>query len=447
MSRRAASVALPVFVAAVGGAALLQGGFYLRQIAPLTLLAGIGATVAIGRRVRPVRALGIAAGLLGLGIAASGVVNGWPAGSAKTVLTLVFSLACFVLADRARAADGEDAVVEAISAIGVLVAAIGLISLAFHLERFTVPADTWRLASTLTYQNAAGSLFMLTMPMAAALVVRRSTPLRRASLAVQLAALPATLSRGALVGAIVAIVVLLLARALPWRELAQPAAGAALILAGAVPAILDRGPYEISGVAGLLAGSALAAATLSGRTARVLPYAVSIALVAGVAVAPFTALSGRLTLSTTDRARVWQQTIADVTDPWFGSGPGTYLLRGSFDGLPTRTTFAHNEYLQTYVETGAVGLVCALAALLLVARTVWRARRRDPIWAAAAAALAAFVVHSAFDFLWRIPALTGIAFALVALAVGRSVAPGSASEDASAQTLRDDEAVADGQDR
>jgi O-antigen ligase len=169
----------------------------------------------------------------------------------------------------------------------------------------------------------------------------------------------------------------------------------------------------------------------------VFPAAVGVVLIAGLAIAPFTALRGRLTLSTTDRARVWTQTLESATDPWFGSGPGTYLLRGSVDGLPTRTTFAHNEYLQTYVETGAVGLASVVVAIALISSVVWRARRRDPVWAAAAGALTAFAVHSGFDFLWRIPALTGIAFALIALAAAPPEPVVSAQADGDAQPVTD----------
>lgn len=438
-----ARIALPVLVAALGGAAMLQGAFYMRQLLPLTILAALGAALSLGRRTRPLPLLASAVVLLAVGLIASGTVNGWPQGSSKPVLTLLFSVACFVLASRARTADGEDVVLEAIAIIGAVVAVIGLIALSWHVVRFTVPADTWRLASTLTYQNAAGSLLLLTVPLAGALVARRSTPARRASLAVQMAALPATLSRGALLGAFVGIIVVLAARTFRVRDVAQPAAGAMLILAGVAPAILDRGPYVLAGTVALIAGTALAAANLSERTERLFPAAVGVVLIAGLAVAPFTALRGRLTLSTTDRARVWSQTLERVQDPWFGSGPGTYLLRGSVDGLPTRTTFAHNEYLQTYVETGAAGLASVLAAIGLIAVAVWRARRRDAVWVGSAAALVGFVVHSGFDFLWRIPALTGLAFALVALAATRSDVPDAGLS----QPQGDAEAVADGHDR
>lgn len=432
-------LALPVLVAAVGGASMLQGAFYMRQLVPLTIIAVGGAVLAVGRRARVLRPLWISAAALAAALIASGAVNGWPRGSSKPVLTLVFSVACFVLAGRARATDGEEAVSEAIAAVGGLVALIGLVALSWHVVRYTVPADTWRLASTLTYQNAAGALFILTIPISAALVARGSTPLRRASLALQMAALPATLSRGAMLGAAVGAGVLIASRTMRLRDLAQPAAGAMLIVAGVAPAVLGRGPYTLAGTAAVAAGIALAAATLRGTTERLLPAAVGIVIVAAIAVAPFTALRGRLTFSTTDRARVWTQTLDSVADPVFGSGPGTYLLRGSVDGLPTKTTYAHNEYLQTYVETGALGLASVVLAIALIAGAVWRARRRDVVWAGAAAALAAFMVHSGFDFLWRIPALTGLAFALIALAATR--------EPDLVESQGDADAVADGQDR
>ena len=69
-------------------------------------------------------------------------------------------------------------------------------------------------------------------------------------------------------------------------------------------------------------------------------------------------------------------------------------------------------------QLGAVGLVLLLALLIAAARVVWLARAAAPspeLWAGAAAGLAALAVHSAFDFLWHIPAIPLVAALLFAL--------------------------------
>jgi hypothetical protein len=94
-----------------------------------------------------------------------------------------------------------------------------------------------------------------------------------------------------------------------------------------------------------------------------------------------------------------------------GSGPGTFQL----DWLP-RAPFtsyiinAHSLYVETYAELGLVGLVLLLAALLSLlaaaVRTVIRSNYEDRTRAAAiVAAMVAFMLGAAFDWLWQMPVL------------------------------------------
>jgi hypothetical protein len=108
------------------------------------------------------------------------------------------------------------------------------------------------------------------------------------------------------------------------------------------------------------------------------------------------------------RYQYWQAAV-DSGKPHVltGSGPGTYQL----DWLP-RAPFesyvenAHSLYFETYAELGLVGLVLLLAffvaALVVVVRLVLHSKYADRVLAAAiAAALSAFLVGAAVDWLWQ----------------------------------------------
>jgi hypothetical protein len=113
--------------------------------------------------------------------------------------------------------------------------------------------------------------------------------------------------------------------------------------------------------------------------------------------------------------------------PFTGSGPGTFQLdwlpRAT---IPTYTVNAHSLYVETYTELGLVGFLLLSAflvtALVVLIRQAIRSRDVDRVRAAAAAAaLTAFVVGAAIDWLWQLPA----AVAVVLLLVGAGVAPRS----------------------
>lgn len=105
-----------------------------------------------------------------------------------------------------------------------------------------------------------------------------------------------------------------------------------------------------------------------------------------------------------------------------GSGPGTYQLLW----LPRAPYFsyvqnAHSLYIETLAEDGLVGLsllagfflVVIGAAVRLVRRLAYEQRARA---AGAAAALIAFCVAAASDWIWQVPVLP-VAFILLATAV------------------------------
>ena len=93
-------------------------------------------------------------------------------------------------------------------------------------------------------------------------------------------------------------------------------------------------------------------------------------------------------------------------DPVLGAGAGGFertWLRERPALLFVRD--AHDLYLETLAELGAVGLALLLVALLA---PLSRARRavREPAGAAALAAYVALLVHAVLDWDWELPAVT-----------------------------------------
>jgi len=103
---------------------------------------------------------------------------------------------------------------------------------------------------------------------------------------------------------------------------------------------------------------------------------------------------------------------------------GTGVGRAAFlwptrDGNGAVALYAHNEYVQMLVDLGAIGGVLLLALIVAVGAHFYRGRgpgHRPGVRDGAVAGVAAFAVHSAFDFLWHIPVLLLAAGLLIGLA-------------------------------
>jgi putative inorganic carbon (HCO3(-)) transporter len=99
--------------------------------------------------------------------------------------------------------------------------------------------------------------------------------------------------------------------------------------------------------------------------------------------------------------------------PWFGHGPGSFRL--TFPSVKPESVrlfyeHAHNDYVETLVERGAVGFACwAIAAFALLCSAVQALRRRHDSLArglalTTIAAATAYGLHSLVDFNLQIPA-------------------------------------------
>jgi len=119
----------------------------------------------------------------------------------------------------------------------------------------------------------------------------------------------------------------------------------------------------------------------------------------------------------TGRLPIWRAAITMALDhPIFGHGWGSFdFLVDGYREAPTGldTSYAHNDYLQVFAETGVVGLAFVLWLLALFARRAVRALSTpmDPeartalVWIVIGIVTA--LIHSVADFGLRIP---GVAF-------------------------------------
>ncbi|HYP15792.1 MAG TPA: O-antigen ligase family protein [Opitutus sp.] len=142
-----------------------------------------------------------------------------------------------------------------------------------------------------------------------------------------------------------------------------------------------------------------------------------------------------------DRGAMYAAAVSAIRErPWFGWGPGGWTAAAAAHSLDPfiRTfyltvQFAHQDYLQTWVEWGVFG---AAGWLLLVPGAVIYGIKRlgirpshDFIGVAAVTGLAAVLVQSLVDFPLQVPAVQFNIVALAALAWStRSAPPGASSE-------------------
>ena len=427
---------LLLLVAATAGL-LGQGGFYPSVQRPVGLL--IAAATLLGLIGWPLTKadLGLLPVVPALALAAWAVLDGALVGVAGAgvgpALLLIGILAVLLVCRRLRTEDRE-LLLAGVIGIGLLVALTGWLGVAGRSGAWAFQAQgLWRASSTLTYPNATAAVLA---PISLVALGRlAATP---ASLPLVLAAtgmltgLAATMSRAGVIALVVGLVVLAGLRGLgvTARAVVGPVAGALVAMLGLLPSMPAAGPPRpVLAVAGLGGGLALAAmvARLPRRPALALAAGVLVAGVAGLLLsagggiggAAQTVAEARGNLASPDRTGALHAALRLVAQhPLTGTGPGNADLRwrGHEDGSQLYA-YVHNEYLQVTAELGLVGLVLLALLLVATARLLWRTRPTGPAtttWAGVVAAVAAFAVHSGFDFVWHLPAIV----LTVALLVG-----------------------------
>lgn len=362
----------------------------------------------------------------GLAIATSAVLSGFAAGADTGALPTVLLIAALVGTVVVVASAADDTVEQLLSGValaGVVVAAVGCYGVATH--RFPLAIESqglWRAASSITYANATGALLTLVALVVAGRAVSRRSIGDVLVLTTTLIGLGATLCRGAFVALAIGLVVLA-SLAGPARTIrtVAPALLGALVGVGALLPSIASTPRPVLAAAGIVGGLLVAVATTR------LPVAIVVAAfaAAGIVVIGSPAFDRiddtRATASSSDRFDQWHAAWrVAASSPVVGVGPKVDLTYVASDGRGlVRATWAHNEYLQLAAEQGAIG-VGALAAGG-AATGIVVVRRRSLRTAGPIAALVAFAVHSASDFLWHVPVLPLTAAVLLGLAIARPV--------------------------
>lgn len=313
-----------------------------------------------------------------------------------------YALAC-------QAGDEERvSIARGIVAMGAIVALSGLAGASLHYAPLAIESDgLWRLAGTITYANAAGFLLAMAIPLSC-FVETRPRWLADVASYLLVAALVATMSRGALLSAAVALPVV--ARPFLDRRLVPGILG----LAAGVVAIFTSGrigaqPY----LAAALAAGAVGTVLLAPPSRRRWFLAVAAACTLAVLITAATGgLAGAVELrsrGTNVEARLaeWRAALGQFgSSPLVGTGPEERLVIYTSRGRQI-ARFAHNEYLQVAASSGAVGLALLLAVFALAVRQVRSGRAGgDAIRRAAVASLLVFALAGASDFSWHLPAIT-----------------------------------------
>ena len=398
---------------------LAQGGFYSDQLINVLVVAAV-ATAArlVSRGRRPELYVAVCAGACVLFAGWAVLVGGLHDDIRAALPTAAVSVAvaAAVWAGHGLPEQPRRALQAIVIAAGVVVAASGWVGVALHVTPLALPsAGLWRAASTLTYANAAAAFLVVAAFVALAAIPPQRRVLSLVVLWALLLGLATTMSRAGVLALLAGLVVHAATSPDRSRLLRSwpvlPAVATAF--AGLLPSLPDGSvPQPFLALGALCGGVALILVSRHRRARRVVVPALALGL-AGVLLSPSAAASlggiaaTRLSGVSHERDDLTGVTLAQfATSPLLGVGPArldfTYV---DHDGVPVRAWFTHNEYVQTAAETGVVG--AGLAVVGLAALAVGALRRRAPPAAgpAALAVVAAFAVHSAFDFLWHVPVL------------------------------------------
>jgi O-antigen ligase len=124
------------------------------------------------------------------------------------------------------------------------------------------------------------------------------------------------------------------------------------------------------------------------------------------------------------RLDYWRAAVqTTATDPWFGTGPGTFQRPYARLKAPDAemARLAHNDYLEQFSDSGAVGGVAYSAWIFLALATLGRAlwKSQDRFSAALFLGLLGWFLQGLGEFGLFIPALAWTAFTLLGGLIGQ----------------------------
>jgi hypothetical protein len=408
-----------------------QGGFYAPVQASIAGLL-VAATVASWRaRQSNVRELVPPWGRPALALCGwtvfSAAVNGRLLSAAGTV-ALIGGMAAIRSIASGLSPTERETLLTALLALGCVVAATGWIGLVFDRPIWVHDLGFRRASTSITYPNAAAGLLAILSLVAMARASADRSPAAHVGCCVLIVGTAATLSRGGGLAFGTGLVVLwfLIGGRHLMRALTPGLIGAAITLVGLIPAFTDPPTSPWPAVVALVAGTTIAGA-LADRSDRLLRLAAGVALTLTAigATLPITQVildSDRTSIVAPERHRSIVAALrVGIDHPVLGAGPGNAQLSWvDARGELLISRYAHNEYAQTFAETGVIGLALVLLLISCVFATLGHAGARRPIrplQVGAITATAAFAAHSLTDFIWRLPAIPLTLAALVGLAL------------------------------
>ena len=367
------------------------------------------------------------------------------------------------------------------AAAGITVAALGVsaFALATRLAPGSLPSDevarlfdSDRLSYPFDYWNAVGAWAAMAATMGLAWSAHMKVlPLRALAAAATPAAIAAlylTYSRGAVIGATVGVISVLVLSRSRWTVVVHVLAVAAastlvITVIRSEPAIADgTGGAGGAAVAAALAAAAIGCAAVGYVTGAAgldrfrlprrvalwaTPAAILSVLAIGAIAGGFGALdrareqfvnertttaalssdpAERLSTAAGTRSDVWETALdAFADDPAGGLGPGTFEFYWSENApVPEFLRDAHSLYLEQLAELGLPGLLLLLAALgsalALAIAAIRRARRSADVAAGVAmtAAGIVFLVEAGYDWMWELSAVSALGLASLGVALG-----------------------------
>ena len=379
----------------------------------------------------------------------------------RTLVTLVMVAAVVLIVRRRDACAIPAAVLVAITLICIYATATRI--LPRHFGHFNAAA-AYRLSAPIGYWNGlglfAGMGVLLALGVVGSRIDRRTRAASAATLPITFVTLYFAYSRGswlalALGAAVTVVCTRSIGRAAIAWLLTVPFAGAAVWYASSLDALTHRRATLSAAAAqgGRLAVFLVAAAAAAAAGALALDVlgrrvplerigrivaVVLCALAAGAGGVWLAAHPGRpgevlshakrvfgdsgtrtpvdlnrrlFSLSSNGRETLWRVAWDDFRSrPLLGSGAGTFERQWLRD---PRATFyvrdAHSLYLETLAELGLPGLVLLVAALSMPL-AVGARRTGNALWAGAAGAYVAYLVHVAGDWDWELSGVTSAAF-------------------------------------